>query len=323
LYADINPSTFNLTLETIMAAIGAQPQADVKAILIQHSFGIPAETHPIVSWARSRGIFTIEDCAHVWGSRYCDTSGLWLPVGTLADASFFSSQWTKPVSTGLGGWVETQNRELHDALQEFRNSECVSPGLGEVLLLAAQIGVRNIVAHPRFFWAVKTMYQALYKRGLLVGTSSEAELRGEMPIGYAKRMSSFQEWLLHRLRSGDSLLTHRRRLAKIYDGALQSVGLPVLQVQETVDPILLRYPVRVGHKARALAEAKKRGIELGDWYSHPIDHPESLEAVALGYQPGNCPEGERAGLEVVNLPMDRNLTEDSAKDIVKFLREVA
>src|SRR6266478_6969649 len=91
-FADIEPPTFNVSLETITSALRAAGGASAKAIIIQHTYGIPAETARIVSWARERGIATIEDCAHVWGSRYRDASDKWLPVGALADASFFSSQ---------------------------------------------------------------------------------------------------------------------------------------------------------------------------------------------------------------------------------------
>ena len=322
-YADIEPSTYNLSLETIQSALRKKPRANVKAIIIQHTYGIPADTQPIVAWARDRGITTVEDCAHVFGSRYRDDSGKWLPVGSLADASFFSSQWTKPISTGLGGWVNTEDPNLRAELQRFRSEDCVHPPKGEVAMLAAQVGIRTLVSHPRIDWIVKRVYQTLYSRGLLVGTSSRQELRAQMPSGYAKRMSSFQEQLLRRSLSEDFVVAHRRRLKSVYDEALELAGLPLLNLAERFDPVLLRYPVRINQKARALAEAKKYGFEIGDWYTHPIDRPEGLDAEVLGYRPGACPEGELASRGVVNLPMGRRVTEKSARRMVGFLKKFA
>lgn len=322
-YADIDPSTFSLTLETIVKAVGSKPLAKFKAILIQHSYGIPAETHSIVSWARAQGIATIEDCAHVFGSRYRDGAGEWQPVGTLSDAAFFSSQWTKPVSTGLGGWVETDNPRLRKELRRFREQECISPSKGEVVLLALQVAIRKLLSGPRLFWAVKNMYQALYSRGFILGTSSREELKGGMPYGYAKRMSSFQQRLLYRLLRDDSVPVHRRRLKRVYDAELERAGLPHLNVPDYADAVLLRYPIRMDRKQRILAEAKRHGIELGDWYSLPIDSPAGLEPTAFGYQRGTCPEGELASREVVNLPMGRNVGEQSARRIVEFVKRFA
>src|SRR5713226_685736 len=322
-FADIESSTFNVSLETITSALRAKGGASLKAIIIQHTYGIPAETARIVSWARERGIATIEDCAHVWGSRYRDASGKWLPAGTLADASFFSSQWTKPISTGLGGWVNADDPKLSAGLQRFRSEGCVPPSKGEIAVLAMQVGIRKLISHPRIDGIMKKIYQALYSRGLVIGTSSKEELRGEIPSQYAKRMSSFQEWLLRRSLRDSRVVMHRRRLKTVYDAALVAAGLPVLRLSEGIDPVLLRYPVRVRHKLRVLAEAKRRGFEIGDWYSQPIDRPESLSAEVFGYQQGSCPQGELAAREVINLPMNLNVTEESARRVVEFLKKFA
>jgi perosamine synthetase len=320
-YADIEPSTFNLSLPTIQSAMRRSPEARVKAIIIQHTYGIPTDTQPIVSWARAHGIATVEDCAHVLGSRYLDESNEWLPAGSLADAAFFSSQWTKAISTGLGGWVNTQDLNLRAGIQHFHSKHCVYPSKGEVAMLAAQVRIRTLLSHPRIDSILRSVYQKMYSRGLVVGTSSREEFRAQMPSGYAKRMSSFQERLLRRSSSDESAVAHRRRRQSAYDEALELAGLPALRVPEKCDPVLLRYPVRIKQKAQALAEAKRSGLEIGDWYTHPIDGPESLDAGRLGYLPGTCPEGELAGREVVNLPMGRRVTDKSARKMVEFLKK--
>jgi len=321
LYADIQPATFNLTLETVQSAIRNNPGANVKAVIVQHTYGIPADTQPIVSWARQRGIATIEDCAHVSGGHYRNEQGQWVPVGSLADASFYSSQWTKPISTGLGGWVNTSNFNLRNALKRFQSEQCVRASGSDVAILAAQVGIRTFVSHPRIDGALRRVYQALYGAGWLVGTSSKEELLAHMPPRYAKRMSSFQERLLRRSSQTDLSVMHRRSLKKTYDRALQALGLPVLDVSERCDPVLLRYPVRIKQKVAALAEAQKYGIEIGDWYSSPVDGPESLDRGILGYQSGSCPEGERACRETVNLPMGGRVTAKSAYQMVEFLKK--
>jgi len=323
LYADISPETFNVSLSTIRARLTDHPEANVKAILVQHTYGIPADLTSIVAWARRRGIAVIEDCAHALGSRYRNDGGEWFDVGSAGDAAFFSSQWTKPVSTGLGGWAKVENPSLEPFLRRFYEEECLAPSLGQVVLLAAQVLAQKMLLPSWAYWKIITSYRWLYTRGLVVGTSTGDELRGDMPAAYAKRMSGFQLWLLKKGLADATAQAHRRFLKGIYDAAIESVGLNALKVPDYADPVLLRYPVRVCDKQRVLALARRRRIEVGDWYTDPIDRPESLKGKTFGYQTGMCPEGERAAKEVVNLPMHPGTTQRTAHRALELLREIS
>ena len=318
-YVDIEPDTLNISLRGIEAACGAH----TRAVLVQHTYGVPANVFPIVQWARGRGIAVIEDCAHALGSRYLDPDGMWHEVGTAGDAAFFSSHWNKPVSTGLGGWAKVTNPHVEVRLRRFHDEECVSPSWREAVLLAVQVAVHKLFLTPRIYWMARTAYQWSYRRGVLIGSSTDEELRGVMPSGYCKRMSGFQEWLLRRLLATASLEAHRRLLKEVYDSALAAAGLPVLRIPEYADAVLLCYPVRVRKKDQVLAEARRRWIELGDWYKHPVDRPEDSNAADFGYRTGMCPEGERAAREVVTLPMHSRVTEETARISVDFLKELA
>jgi dTDP-4-amino-4,6-dideoxygalactose transaminase len=318
-YVDIDPDTLNISLPGIEAACGAQ----TRAVLVQHTYGVTANVFSIVQWARRQGVAVIEDCAHALGSRYLDPEGVWHEVGTAGDAAFFSSHWKKPVSTGLGGWARVTNPRLEVRLRRFHDEECVSPSWREAVLLAAQVALHKLFSSPQMYWIARAAYQWSYRRGVLIGSSTKEELRGVMPSGYCKRMSGFQEWLLRRLLAKASLEAHRRFLKKTYESALAAAGLPVLRIPEYADAVLLCYPVRVRNKDQVLAEARRRWIELGDWYKRPVDRPEDSNAVDFGYRTGMCPEGERASREVVTLPMHAGVTETIALRTVDFLRRNA
>ena len=323
LYVDIEPATFNVSLATIQKAYSHGNTSRVKAVLVQHTYGLPVDLFPILPWAREHGIPIIEDCAHAIGSCYLDQYGTWHEVGTLGDAAFFSSQWTKPVSTGLGGWGYMADPALQQGLYDFVERECVKPGSWESFLLAAQVCARSVFSSSFLYWLARSIYQDLYRRGVLVGTSSEAEFRAEQPSEYAKRMSGFQQWLLQRRLASTSIQAHRRKLKKVYEAALVQAGIATLQVPQYADPVLLRYPVRVACKGRMMRDAKRRRIELGDWYNHPVDVPDSTSPELFGYHAGMCSEGERAAREVVNLPMHSGISEHSVARIVSFIKEFA
>jgi hypothetical protein len=87
-YADVEEKSYNLSLETLEASWRKNNGILPKAVIIQHTYGIPVEAGPIIAWARSEGLSIIEDCAHILGSSYRG-----IPCGQLGDAAFFSSQW--------------------------------------------------------------------------------------------------------------------------------------------------------------------------------------------------------------------------------------
>jgi perosamine synthetase len=322
LYVDIDPETFNCSLETIREAWSKQGGTSVKALILQHTFGIAADVRRITEWAKANGIAVIEDCAHAPFTKYRDGEGRWLPVGEGGDAAFFSSQWSKPISTGLGGWVTTRNPHLADRVKNFHDKECVSPSFLEASFLATQVALKDFAFRPSFYWTIVSAYRWVTRRGLIDGTVSDSELQGNMPPDFAKRMSSFQQWLLKRRMADGRWERHSRGLRAVYEKELRAAALPTLQNPEYSDSVLVRYPVRIQNKDEVLNIARLEHIEVGEWFNHPV-HPREANSAAFGYRPGACPEGERAGREVVNLPMHRRINETQAKGIVQFLRRVA
>ena len=321
-YADIDPESYSPSLGTYSDALEAHPHARVKALILQHTYGIPADVPRIAVWAREQGMALIEDCAHAIGTRYRHDNGCWEEVGNAGDAAFFSSQWSKPVSTGLGGWLMTSDRSLAERMARFHDQECSAPSFRELSLLAGQLTAREIFSSPRSYWSAAEAFRKLSDLGLFVGTNQDGEFEGRMPEQYAKKMSRLQEWLLRRRLANQALLVRRRNLKLAYDEALYSCGLPTLHVPENADPVLLRYPVRVKNKDEVLRQARRKRVELGDWFNHPL-HPREANAEAFGYRRGFCPEGERAANEVVNLPLTERTTEKTAREAVDFLKQVA
>jgi len=111
-FADIDPRTFNMSPESIAAAITPR----TKAIVVVHIFGQPADMDPIMALAEKHGIVVIEDCAQ---SPYATYKGR--PVGTLGHMGVFSLNYHKHIHTGEGGVVTTNDPVLAEKLQLIRN----------------------------------------------------------------------------------------------------------------------------------------------------------------------------------------------------------
>ena len=85
-----------------------------------------------------------------------------------------------------------------------------------------------------------------------------------------------------------------------------------------MQPVMVRYPLRIVEKTKALEQAAKAGIELGSWFECPL-HPIETPLAPYDYPPGMCPEAEKAARQVVNLPLHPRVCEKAAVKTVEFV----
>lgn len=111
-FADVDAQTYNLTAETIRAALSER----TRAVIVTHLFGNPCRMDEIMALARERNIHVIEDCAQSFLAR--DDSRL---VGTIGTIGCFSLQQGKHITTGEGGLVTTNDEELARRMFLFIN----------------------------------------------------------------------------------------------------------------------------------------------------------------------------------------------------------
>jgi dTDP-4-amino-4,6-dideoxygalactose transaminase len=284
--------------------------------VVQHTYGLPADMDRIGAWARERGLLVIEDACHALGAAWRGR-----PVGTLGDAAFFSSQWSKPVTTGLGGWAEVNDPDLAAAVGRVADSYPL-PARLDSLRLHAQYLAYRAVYRPQLAWAVQGLYRGLGRAGLVIGSSTGTELDCRLPADYRRRMGGLQERRLARLLDGaDGMVAVRRRHAALLEEALAGHGLATATVPAGADPVWLRYPLRVGNKDALLAAARRARGELGDWFLSPV-HPNREAWERAAYRAGQCPTAERLSREVVNLPTHAGLDAAEIARIVAFVARV-
>lgn len=313
IYADVEAASYNVTQATLENAWRRHRGPRPKALIIQHTYGIPVEAEAILAWAKTENLPVIEDCAHVMGSHYRGTQ-----CGELGEAAFFSSQWSKPVTTGLGGWAVVNSPPLAERLtQVYKDFD--SPTFLESNLLRLQLYAHKLLFRPQLFWTLMDMYRTLGHAGLVIGSSSDQELALHQPQRYALRMSAFQEKQLEKALSRSSaLIEHRMSIGAFYTDYLSRAGLPTPAIPDNSRAVLVRYPVLVDDKAAKLRLAQEKRLELGDWFVSPL-HPwlENLEA--LGYHNGSCPVAEELCRHVINLPTHGRISLEEAKKIAEFV----
>lgn len=108
--ADIN--TWNMNVEHVEKKISKK----TKVILVSHIYGLPTEMIEISKLAKKYNIKIIEDAAEAHGLKYKDKY-----CGWYGDISIFSFYANKLITTGEGGMILTNNKNIFEKCQNLRN----------------------------------------------------------------------------------------------------------------------------------------------------------------------------------------------------------
>jgi len=111
-FADIDPQTYCLDQESVRKAITSK----TKAIIPVHLYGLTADMKPILEEAQKKGIAVIEDAAQAHGAQYMGQM-----AGNIGDLGCFSFYASKVITTGEGGMVTTNKKELAETIRMIRD----------------------------------------------------------------------------------------------------------------------------------------------------------------------------------------------------------
>jgi UDP-4-amino-4,6-dideoxy-L-N-acetyl-beta-L-altrosamine transaminase len=124
-FVDIDPKTGNLDLEQLKYTVETPSTRGKQVIIPVHFSGIAVDMESLNRSLVNPESIVIEDAAHALGSSYNDGQ----KVGCCfhSDMTVFSFHPAKTITTGEGGMVTTNDRELFERLREFRNNGIEKP----------------------------------------------------------------------------------------------------------------------------------------------------------------------------------------------------
>lgn len=111
-FVDIDPTTFNLDINRIEAAITPK----TKAILPVDVFGQPMDMEAVNRIARKHNLLVLEDSCEALGAEY---NGI--KAGTLCDGAVFAFYPNKQITTGEGGMIVTNDDRIADLCRSYRS----------------------------------------------------------------------------------------------------------------------------------------------------------------------------------------------------------
>ncbi len=304
-YVDID-RTFNM--DPVDAAKKITPKT--KAIIIQHTFGIPADLDALMKLAKAHHLIIIEDCAHSLGATYYGQK-----IGTFGDAAFFSFGRDKVISSVFGGMAIISGKRKAESgkLKQFQQK----------LKYPSYFWIFQQLLHPIAFSIIQPLYnfgvgklflfvlQRLHLLSFPVYREEKYGMKPRMfPTKYPNALASL---LTHQLTKLESLNDHRRKIASYYEKELGAFSID----DRTKGAIYLRFPLEVDDPHELTKRVKLRGILLGNWYHNVID-PGGVSFKDVGYTVGSCPHAEYCAKRIVNLPT--NIPLDYARRVAVCLK---
>ena len=223
-FADIEEKTFGLDASDVEKKITAK----TKAILPIHCGGCPCLIDDLKDIARKHNLLLIEDAAEAVGA---EVNGI--KVGTIGDAAILSFCQNKTITTGEGGAVTTNSRDIYEKLKLIR-----SHGAPE---------------NTDYFTTLENMDYITLGYNFRMSTMTAA-------LGLAQR---------HKL---DKLIEMRRRIAKRFDRRLSQIsGLLVNETPEHFFNVYQMYTVRVlnGQRDNLIQHLAAAGI-MSKVFFYPV-----------------------------------------------------
>jgi dTDP-3-amino-3,4,6-trideoxy-alpha-D-glucose transaminase len=234
IFVDIDPVTYTMDADALVAAISPR----TRAVVVVHLYGHPAPMAEILAVTRLAGLPVIEDCAQAHGARYQGR-----PVGSFGDLGCYSFYPTKNLGAlGDGGAVVSCRPELLEQVRLLREY--------------------GWTAHSRYVSQVQGMnsrldeIQAAILRVKLAHLDQWNERRRALAAHYAQALQGQPDGLVLPVEAPDAYHVYHLYVVRVpqRDGVRQR--LLALGVQSAI-----HYPVPV-HLQPAYAPASGQPVRL-------------------------------------------------------------
>ena len=294
--------------------IRGRPHGSLRAVILQHTFGWPGRLDELLDACRQIGAAVIEDCAHAFD---CFWKGRRL--GSVADGAIYSSQWSKPYSTGLGGMLTVNTPILRERVEDVVRREAHPAGRRAEFVLGLE---RLLDGFVRLRRAREFLHDAglrLRENLLCRWPKRTCDCFRPTP-GFVRRMGPQTAGAgLRRLQNWSQVRAQRRRNMDLIEKALSAAGLPLWPRDAKADVTPLCYPALVADKEGVLERGRREGLDIRGGYSSGVDPLEGESLRAVGYRNGDCPRARQYVSRLVCLPAGPTFREDMLGRMIELI----
>ena len=122
-FADIDPDSYLLSLESTKKLIDSKPKGFFKGIIPVDFAGLPVNLELFNQFAKEHDLWIIEDACHAPGGYFIDSKGhkQMCGNGKYADIGVFSFHPVKHIACGEGGMLTTNSEAVYKKLSLLRS----------------------------------------------------------------------------------------------------------------------------------------------------------------------------------------------------------
>ena len=132
-FADIDPDTYLLSIESTKKLIESKPKGFFKGIIPVDFAGLPVNLEAFRDLANEHDLWIIEDACHAPGGYFTDSKGVkqMCGNGNYADIGIFSFHPVKHIACGEGGMITTNSEKLYKKLSSLRTHGITKEDMAE------------------------------------------------------------------------------------------------------------------------------------------------------------------------------------------------
>jgi len=279
-FADIDPETYNIDPESIKEKITEK----TKAIIPVHYTGQPCDMERIKEIANENNLIIIEDGAHAVGATYKKQK-----IGSIGDMTTFSFHPVKNMTTGEGGMITTDSKELYDKLMKFR-THGITKNDSEYL-----------------------------------NSSDGLWYHEQHELGYNYRITDIQATLgITQLEKLDEFLVRRREIVNKYNQEFKDIeGLIIPEQLENTNSAWHIYVLQLelekltADRKEIFEALREKNLGVNVHYIPVYFHPYYQ---SLGYDKGICPKAESLYERIITIPLYPKMTDQQVDEVIKRIK---
>ncbi len=299
IYIDIG-SDYNLDPNLLERSI----TTNTKAIIFQHTFGVPADYNRILMIAKKYGILTIEDSAHIVGLEIDGRQ-----IGTFGDIGIISFGSEKFISSARGGAIIVNNPIFSHKIKELYDQLDCLPYI--------KIW-QHLITFPIFYFGKKLfssvgrpLMYILSKLNITAKIIYPYELKAERsdwhPTKYPNALSHI---LLSQLHSLDTNIAHRKKISEVYLTMLDNSSI---KTQISKPYPVMQFALEIDEPLKLYQYLETKNIYASVSWSQSVIVPSTVDLKYSGYKIGTARQAERVAISHISLPTHENVTTEDAR----------
>ena len=119
--ADVDKYSGQMTPKTLKECIKVNKLKKIKAVVTMYNAGFPTNFHEFYKLKKKYNFYLIEDACHALGAKYSIKKKLYVGCCKYSDIATFSLHPVKSITTGEGGIVSTNDKNIFKKVEFLKN----------------------------------------------------------------------------------------------------------------------------------------------------------------------------------------------------------